>query len=165
MVNLNLFRKKTLDMALSETEATEHKLKKTLNAADLMAMGIGAIIGTGIFVITGVAAAEKAGPSIVLSFILAGLACGFVAISYAELASIFPIAGSTYNYTYLSMGEFIAWILGWNLILEYVFALPVVALGWSGYFTNLLASVGINIPAWAANSAWQAHGGLINLQQ
>lgn len=163
MGNLNLFRKKTLDMALSETEDTEHKLKKTLNAVDLMAMGIGAIIGTGIFVITGVAAAEKAGPSIVISFILAGLACGFVAISYAELASIFPIAGSTYNYTYLSMGEFIAWIVGWNLILEYVFALPVVALGWSGYLTNLLASVGINIPAWAANSAWQAQGGIINI--
>ncbi|AIS53469.1 amino acid permease [Thermoanaerobacter kivui] len=163
MSKSNLFRKKTLEMVLSETEAAEYKLKKTLTAIDLIALGLGAIIGTGIFVITGVAAAEKAGPAIVLSFILAGLACAFAAISYAELASIFPIAGSTYNYTYIAMGEFIAWIIGWDLILEYVFALPAIALGWSGYFTNLLASVGINIPAWAANSAWQAPGGLINL--
>ncbi|SHF35859.1 amino acid/polyamine/organocation transporter, APC superfamily [Thermoanaerobacter uzonensis DSM 18761] len=163
MASSSLFRKKTLDMVLSETEAAEYKLKKTLTAIDLIALGLGAIIGTGIFVITGVAAAEKAGPAIVLSFIIAGLACAFAAISYAELASIFPIAGSTYNYTYIAMGEFIAWIIGWDLILEYVFALPAISLGWSGYFTNLLASVGINIPAWAANSAWQAAGGLVNL--
>ncbi|NNG65714.1 amino acid permease [Caldanaerobacter subterraneus] len=160
-----LWRKKTLEMVLSETEAEQFKLKKTLTAIDLIALGIGAIIGTGIFVITGVAAAEKAGPAIVLSFILAGLACAFAAISYAELASMFPIAGSTYNYTYIAMGEFLAWIIGWDLILEYVFALPAISLGWSGYFTNLLGSIGINIPAWAANSAWQAPGtgGLINL--
>ncbi|MEQ2128736.1 amino acid permease [Caldanaerobacter subterraneus KAk] len=160
-----LWRKKTLEMVLSETEAEQFKLKKTLTAIDLIALGLGAIIGTGIFVITGVAAAEKAGPAIVLSFILAGLACAFAAISYAELASMFPIAGSTYNYAYVAMGEFLAWVIGWDLILEYVFALPAISLGWSGYFTNLLGSIGINIPAWAANSAWQAPGtgGLINL--
>ena len=160
---MDLFRKKTLDMIMEDTSAEEFKLKKTLGAIDLVALGIGAIIGTGIFVITGVAAAEKAGPALILSFILAALACGFAAISYAEFASIFPIAGSTYSYSYVALGEFIAWIIGWDLILEYVFALPAIALGWSGYFTNLLASVGINIPAWAANSAWQAPGGAINL--
>ncbi|AEM79935.1 amino acid permease [Thermoanaerobacter wiegelii] len=164
MTNSNgLFRKKTLEMILADTESEQYKLKKSLTAIDLVALGIGAIIGTGIFVITGVAAAEHAGPAIILSFVLAGLACAFAAISYAEFASMFPIAGSTYSYSYVALGEIFAWIIGWDLILEYVFALPAIALGWSGYFTNLLASIGINIPDWAAHSAWQGPGGLINL--
>lgn len=157
------FRRKTLEMILADAESEQYKLKKSLTAVDLVALGLGAIIGTGIFVLAGVAAAEKSGPSIVLSFILAGLACAFAAISYAELASMFPIAGSTYNYAYIAMGEFIAWIIGWDLILEYVLALPAIALGWSSYFTNLLSSLGVNIPGWATHSSLQGSGGLINI--
>lgn len=128
----------------------------------MIALGIGAIIGSGIYVVTGIAAV-KAGPAVILSFILAAIACAFAAVSYAELASMFPITGSTYNYAYVAMGEFFAWIIGWDLILEYVFCLPAVAVGWSGYFTNLLASVGINIPNYLANSFLQAPNGFINV--
>lgn len=160
---MDIFRKKTQEMIIADTESKQHSLKKTLNWFDLTLLGIGAIIGTGIFVLTGVAAAQHAGPALILSFILSGLACGFAALCYAEFASTFPVAGSTYSYSYVALGEIIAWIIGWDLILEYAFAVPAIALGWSGYFTSLLQSIGINIPAWAANSASAAPGGLVNI--
>ncbi|HHW57143.1 MAG TPA: amino acid permease [Clostridia bacterium] len=164
MLNGNgIMKKKSFEDLLADTQVEQYKLKKTLSVLDLVALGLGAIIGTGIFVLTGKAAAEYAGPALILSFILAGLACTFAAISYAELASMIPISGSLYSYSYVTLGEFAAWISGWILILEYVFALPAIALGWSAYFTNLLATFGINIPAWATHSALQGTGGVINL--
>ncbi|MDK2806394.1 MAG: basic amino acid/polyamine antiporter, family [Thermoanaerobacterium sp.] len=159
----NILRKKSLDMIIEDANDKKHALKKSLSWFDLILFGIGAIIGTGIFVLTGVAAAKYAGPGLILSFILSGIACTFAALSYAEFASTFPAAGSTYSYSYVALGEIFAWIIGWDLILEYAFAIPTIALGWSGYFTSLLHSFGVNIPAWAANSASSAPGGIINL--
>lgn len=160
---LDLFRKKSLKMIKEETTEEEHSLKKTLSWFDLILFGIGAIIGTGIFVLTGVAAARYAGPGLVLSFVLSGIACTFAALSYAEFASTFPTSGSTYSYSYVALGEIFAWIIGWDLILEYAFAIPTIAIGWSGYFVNLLQGFGVNIPIWAAKSASAASGGMINL--
>jgi len=132
-----------------QSEATiegEHSLKRSLGALNLTLLGIGAIIGAGIFVLTGTAAAQYAGPAIVLSFVLAGLGCVFAGLCYAEFASMIPIAGSAYTYGYATLGEFVAWIIGWDLILEYLFAASTVAVGWSGYFTEFLGQIGIHIP-------------------
>jgi APA family basic amino acid/polyamine antiporter len=117
-----------------------------LNAKNLVALGIGAIIGTGIFVLTGTAAATHAGPAIVLSFMLSGLGCVFAGLCYSEFASMIPIAGSAYTYSYATLGEFMAWIIGWDLILEYLFASSTVAVGWSGYFVSFVKDLGIVIP-------------------
>ena len=114
---------------------------------NLVTLGIGAIIGAGIFVLTGQAAANYAGPAIVYSFILAGTACALAGLCYAEFAAMIPIAGSAYTYGYATLGEFVAWIIGWDLILEYLFAASTVAVGWSGYVVSFLKDVGINIPA------------------
>jgi len=160
---MSLLRKKPIEMALADTQDSEHSLKKALSWFDLMLLGIGAIIGTGIFVLTGVAAAKYAGPALTLSFVVSGIACAFAALCYAEFAALVPIAGSTYSYSYVALGELIAWIIGWDLILEYAFAVPAVALGWSGYFVKLMHAFGIEIPAWAANSAAAAPGGFINI--
>lgn len=143
---MSLFRRK--DVASLQAElATDHSLKRTLGAGGLVMLGIGAIIGAGIFVLTGQAAANYAGPAIVYSFLLAGLACAFAGLCYAEFAAMIPIAGSAYTYGYATMGEFVAWIIGWDLILEYLFAASTVAVGWSGYFVSLLRDMGINLPA------------------
>ena len=112
-----------------------------------MTLGIGAIIGAGIFVLTGQAAAQYAGPAIVISFIISGLACAFAGLCYAEFASMIPIAGSAYTYSYATLGEFLAWIIGWDLILEYLFAASTVSVGWSGYMVSFLKDFGIYIPA------------------
>ncbi|MGC8821917.1 MAG: amino acid permease [Desulfurella sp.] len=161
---MELFRKKTVEMIEDETrDGQPHSLKKALNWFDLILLGIGGIIGTGIFVITGVAAAKYAGPALIISFVIAGLASAFTALSYAEFASSFPISGSTYSYSYLALGEIVAWVIGWDLILEYAFALPAIALGWSGYFTALLHSLGITVPAQIANSSFAAAGGVVNV--
>jgi APA family basic amino acid/polyamine antiporter len=141
---MSLFRTKALS-ALAPEEG-EHSLKRALTATNLVLLGIGAIIGAGIFVLTGTAAAQFAGPGIVLSFVLAGAGCLFAGLCYAEFASMIPIAGSAYTYGYATLGELIAWIIGWDLILEYLFAASTVAVGWSGYFTAFLTELGINLP-------------------
>lgn len=125
----------------------ENELKRTLGATNLTLLGIGAIIGTGIFVLTGTAAANFAGPALVISFIISGIGCAFAGLCYAEFASMIPTAGSAYAYAYATMGRFIAWIIGWDLILEYLFGASTVAVGWSGYAVSLLRDMGINIPA------------------
>ncbi|HTY91013.1 MAG TPA: amino acid permease [Methanocella sp.] len=154
-----LFRTKSVDQ-LKEM-ADKKGLKKTLNTLDIMLMGIGAIIGAGIFVLTGVAAANYAGPGIVLSFIISAIACVLVALIYSELASMVPVAGSTYTYTYAALGEIVAWVVGWDLILEYFFSVCMVSSGWSGYMVSILNSGGINIPQYLISSP--ETGGLVNL--
>ncbi|MDQ6869622.1 MAG: amino acid permease [Pseudomonadota bacterium] len=150
----------------------EAQLRRTLSLWSLVALGIGAIIGAGIFVLTGHAAAANAGPAISLSFVLAGIVCAFAGLCYAEMASTVPIAGSAYTYTYATMGEFIAWVTGWNLILEYAFGATTVAIGWSGYVTSFLRDLGVVIPAEFASGplaydpasrSWSPTGALVNL--
>jgi len=132
--------------AEAATEGTEVSLKRVLGAMNLTMLGIGAIIGAGIFVLTGTAAAQYAGPSIVLSFIVAGLGCLFAGLCYAEFAAMIPIAGSAYTYGYATLGELVAWIIGWDLILEYLFGAATVAVGWSGYFVAFLKELGLTLP-------------------
>ena len=127
-------------------EEGEHGLRRALGPVNLIALGIGAIIGAGIFVITGQAAAQFAGPAIVISFVLAGIACGFAGLCYAEFASLIPIAGSAYTYSYATLGELVAWIIGWDLILEYAFGAATVAVGWSGHLRAFLNDIGLNLP-------------------
>lgn len=143
---MNLFRRKKISELQSEI-LTDHSLKRALGPAGLTALGIGAVIGAGIFVLTGQAAAKYAGPAIVFSFILAGAACAFAGLCYAEFSAMIPVSGSAYTYGYATMGEFIAWIIGWDLILEYLFAASTVAVGWSGYVVSFLKDLGIVIPA------------------
>ena len=142
--------------ALHEAEAGP-QLDRTLSATSLVALGIGGIIGTGIFVLTGVAAAQHAGPGLILSFVLAAVACGFAGLCYAELAAMIPVSGSAYSYSYATLGEFFAWFIGWDLILEYGFAVSAVAVGWSGYVNSLLIQVGVHLPE-ALTSAPLAKG-------
>jgi basic amino acid/polyamine antiporter, APA family len=151
-VTMNLFRKKSISTLLTQAKS-KNSLNKALGPFDLTMLGIGAIIGTGIFVLTGVAAAKHAGPALILSFILSGLACVFAALCYSEFASTVPVSGSAYTYSYATFGELIAWILGWDLILEYGLASSAVASGWSGYFQGLLAGFGIHLPT-AITSAY-----------
>src|SRR5436853_3804447 len=140
----NLLAKKPITLILSESQETgEHGVKRGLGAGNLIALGIGAIIGTGIFVLTGAAAALYAGPAIVFSFVLAALACVFAGLCYAEFASMIPVAGSAYTYGYATLGEFVAWIIGWDLVLEYALGAATVASGWSGYVLSLLGDLGI----------------------
>jgi APA family basic amino acid/polyamine antiporter len=141
----NLLRTKSIEQLVGDVEKGQH-LKRSLTAVDLTMLGIGAIIGTGIFVLTGTAAANQAGPAITLSYVLAGLACGFAALCYAEFASMIPIAGSAYTYAYATLGEVFAWMIGWDLILEYAVGSMTVAIGWSGYMQRLLNGVGIHLP-------------------
>jgi APA family basic amino acid/polyamine antiporter len=142
-----LLRIKPMSMLNQEAgETGEHTLKRSLGAVNLITLGIGAIIGAGIFVLTGTAAAMAAGPAVSLSFILAGITCAFAGLCYAEFASIIPIAGSAYTYGYATLGELVAWIIGWDLGLEYGFGAATVASGWSGYFSSLLAQFNIHIP-------------------
>jgi basic amino acid/polyamine antiporter, APA family len=145
MAKNRLFLTKPLPQLFSESKETDG-LKRTLTSLNLTTLGIGAIIGAGIFVLTGQAAAQYAGPGIVLSFIISGIACGFAGLCYAEFASMIPIAGSAYTYSYATLGEFLAWIIGWDLILEYLFAASTVAVGWSGYVVSFLKDLHIFIP-------------------
>ena len=143
-----LFATKSIKKLQAEAEANEHGLQRALTAKNLTALGVGAIIGAGIFVLTGQAAAQYAGPGIVISFIIAGFACAFAGLCYAEFASMIPISGSAYTYAYATLGEFMAWIIGWDLILEYLFAASTVSVGWSGYVVSFLNDFGIHIPAY-----------------
>src|SRR3954464_6658076 len=139
-----LFIKKSVDQV--QREAASHHLKRSLGPINLVLFGIGCIIGAGIYVMTGNAAANYAGPSVLLSFIIAGSACAFAGLCYAELASTMPVAGSAYTYSYATMGELTAWIMGWLLVLEYGVAAATVAVGWSGYATSFLKGLGVVIP-------------------
>ncbi len=147
---MKLFRRKhAADLQAEAKDDT--RLKRALGPVNLTALGIGAIIGAGIFVLTGQAAAQYAGPAIVISFVLAGLACAFAGLCYAEFAAMIPMSGSAYTYAYATLGEFVAWIIGWDLILEYLFAASTVAVGWSGYVVSLLYDLHIHIPPeWSA---------------
>jgi len=159
----DIFRTKTIDQLIAGTKEEGHSLKKVLGRWDLVSLGIGAIIGTGIFVLTGVAAANYAGPALIISFIISALTCAFAALCYAEFAAMVPVSGSAYTYGYTALGEFWAWIIGWDLLLEYMVAIAAVAIGWSGYATNLLAQVGINLPAAITAAPGTAPGAVINL--
>ncbi|HEY1529003.1 MAG TPA: amino acid permease [Candidatus Angelobacter sp.] len=151
----NLLATKPLKIILDEAHETgEHSLRRALGPTNLITLGIGAIIGTGIFVLTGTATALHAGPAIVLSFVLAGLGCVFAGLCYAEFASMIPVAGSAYTYGYATLGEIFAWIIGWDLVLEYAFGAATVASGWSGYFISLLGDFGIKLPAAIAGTHW-----------
>jgi APA family basic amino acid/polyamine antiporter len=158
----NLLKTKSIEALVDDIEKGKH-LKRTLTALDLTLLGIGAIIGTGIFVLTGTAAANQAGPAITMSYVLAGLACGFAALCYAEFASMIPIAGSAYAYAYATLGEIIAWTIGWDLILEYAVGSMTVAIGWSGYFQRILEGFGYGLPAWMAAAPGTLPGAVVNL--
>lgn len=156
-MTMQIFRTKNI----SPDDFIQSGLKRCLTAWDLTFLGIGAIIGTGIFVLTGIAAATQSGPAVVLSFVIAGFACTFAALAYAELASAVGGCGSAYGYSYAAFGELLAWIIGWDLLLEYGISVAAVANGWSGYFSNALTAIGIPLPA--ALTKAPALGGIINL--
>src|SRR6478609_1955775 len=140
----SLFKTKSIESILKEEKG---ELKKTLGATSLVLLGIGAIIGAGIFSLTGIAAAENAGPAVTISFMVAGLGCAFAGLCYAEFASMLPIAGSAYTYSYATLGEFIAWIIGWDLVLEYAVGAATVAISWSRYLSKLLHLYNVDLPA------------------
>lgn len=153
----NLFRTKKTTL----NDFADSGLKRCLTAFDLVLLGIGAIIGTGIFVLTGIAAAHQAGPAVVLSFVISGIACAFAALAYAELAASVGGCGSAYGYSYAAFGELFAWIIGWTLLLEYGIAVAAVANGWSGYFQNALMAIGLDLPGHLLNAP--SAGGIVNL--
>ncbi|MEU0516591.1 amino acid permease [Streptosporangium sp. NPDC006007] len=144
---MGALRVKSVEQSIKDTEAPEHRLRKDLSALDLTVFGIGVIIGTGIFVLTGRVARDLAGPAVALSFVAAGIVCALAALCYAEFASTVPVAGSAYTFAFATLGEFPAWIIGWDLMLEMALAAAVVAVGWSGYLTSLLESLGIPLPS------------------
>ena len=168
---MGLFTKKPIELLLAQAnEEGDHALRRGLGAASLTLLGIGGVIGAGIFVLTGQQAAINAGPGIVLSFVLAGVVCAFCALCYSELASMLPVAGSAYTYTYATIGEFFAWLIAWDLILEYGIAAATVSAGWSGYFNRMLSGFGVTLPTtWTtAPYTWDGHaivqtGSVLNL--
>lgn len=165
----NIFARKSIHSLTQEAE--KKGLERTLTGLNLTTFGIGAIIGAGIFVMTGQAAAHNAGPGVILSFIFAALLCVFVALCYAEFAALIPIAGGPYSYTYATLGEIAAWTVGWGLTLEFLFSAATVAVSWSGYFSSLLSDLGVSLPAMISQppllynsvTGWEATGALINL--
>ena len=159
-----LLQTKPLDRFIAEAEGRAGTaLKRALGPIDLVMLGIGGIIGTGIFVLTGVAAVDHAGPAVVASFAVAGLACVFAGLCYAEFATMIPISGSAYSYAYATLGEIVAWVIGWDLILEYAVASSAVASGWSGYFRVILERLGIGLPSAILHAPGTAPGALVNL--
>lgn len=173
---MSIFTRKSLEAIRQEAENTAEGFHRSLNGWNLLLLGVGGVIGAGIFVLTGQAAAQYAGPAIVISFILSGIACIFAALCYAELAAMIPIAGSAYTYTYATLGQLVAWIIGWDLILEYLFGAATVAVGWSGYVVSFLKDFGIEIPAGLSSAplafkhgvddkpaVWEMTGAIINL--
>src|SRR6201987_2182320 len=168
---MSLFRRKSVTQLQAEA-LTDQRLKRALGATNLTMLGIGAIIGTGIFVLTGTVAAQNAGPAVILSFVLAGVASIFAALCYSEFASLVPMAGSAYTYGYATLGELIAWIIGWDLILEYAVGAITVAIGWSGYVVSLASDFGLHLPTQfvsspldydSARRAWVFTGAVLNL--
>jgi basic amino acid/polyamine antiporter, APA family len=152
---MSLFVKKPLSLLMADAEDTEKGLKRTLGAGNLIALGIGAIIGAGLFVRTAAAAAQHAGPSVTIGFIVAAVGCAFAGLCYAEFASMIPVAGSAYTYSYATMGEFLAWIIGWDLILEYGVGAATVGIAWSEYFNKFLGIFGLNIPYGLCHSPFE----------
>lgn len=164
-----LFIRKSLEQINRQAEEGTNQLKRHLNALNIILLGIGCIIGAGIFVLTGTAAANHAGPAVSISFMVSALGCLLAGLCYAEFASMIPVSGSAYTYGYATMGEFIAWIIGWDLILEYLFGSATVAVGWSGYITSFLGDIGIHLPASISQSPfifehgkWISTGAIIN---
>src|SRR5690349_22772764 len=141
---MSLLVRKSLDALHADAE--RETLRRSLGPLHLTALGVGSIIGTGIFVLTGTAASQHAGPALVLSMIVAGVGCAFAGLCYAELAAMIPVAGSAYTYAYASVGELVAWVIGWDLVLEYALSGATVAVGWSGYFVSLLRDLGLALP-------------------
>ncbi len=167
-----LWAKKPINTLLAESSAEGNQLKRTLSATSLVALGIGAIIGAGLFSLTGIAAAEHAGPAVTLSFVLAGVGCAFAGLCYAEFASMIPVAGSAYTYSYATLGEFLAWIIGWDLVLEYALGAATVAVSWSRYLLEFLSNFNIHLPAQLVCSPFETirlsngevlDGGIVNL--
>ena len=152
---MSLFIKKPLALLMAEADDSEKGLKRTLGKWSLVALGVGAIIGAGLFSLTGIAAAENAGPAVTISFVLAALGCAFAGLCYAEFASMIPVAGSAYTYSYATMGEFVAWIIGWDLVLEYALGAATVAVSWSRYLLELLAKFNIHLPKSLVCSPWE----------
>ncbi|WP_151769737.1 amino acid permease [Streptomyces abyssomicinicus] len=146
MSSRSVFRTKKVEHSLDSAEQSEHRLRKTLSALDLTVFGVGVVIGTGIFVLTGQVAKENAGPSVAIAFAVAGVVCALAALCYAEFASTVPVAGSAYTFSYTSLGELPAWIIGWDLVLEFALGTAVVAVGWSGYIRSLLENIGWTLP-------------------
>src|SRR5216117_3282386 len=149
----DLFRRKAMDDHVADSENSQYRLRKALGPIDVTALGIGAIIGAGIFATIGTAAAGDAtrpgaGPGLILSFVLTAIACGFAALCYAEFAAMIPISGSAYTYAYATLGELVAWIIGWDLIIEYAVGNVAVAISWGNYFKTLMAGFGLVIPDW-----------------
>ena len=164
-----LFRTKSLQQMMEAASDSEHGLKRALSATNLIFIGVGCIVGTGIFVITGTAAAQYAGPALSISFLISAIVCMFVALCYTEFASMIPISGSAYSYAYTTVGELLAWFIGWNLVLEYIFGASLVAVGWSGYVVSFLKDWGIVIPPELSSApldyheGWIQTGAIINL--
>ncbi len=158
---MSIWKRKSIPQLLSEADESEKGLKRTLSSGALVALGIGAIIGAGLFSLTGIAAADHAGPAVTLSFVLAAVGCAFAGLCYAEFASMIPVAGSAYTYSYATMGEFIAWIIGWDLVLEYALGAATVGVSWSSYLNQLLMQFGVTLPPEYISSP--AEGGIINL--
>jgi APA family basic amino acid/polyamine antiporter len=156
-------RRKSIALLMADADSNVHSLKRALGALDLTLLGIGAIVGAGIFVLTGVAAATKAGPAIVLSFVVSGFACAMAALCYAEFAAMIPVAGSAYSYSYATMGELVGWIIGWDLILEYAVGAGAVAVGWSGYLRVILDGLGVHLPAALTHAPGSVPGAIIDL--
>src|SRR6202163_589805 len=151
-----LFAKKPMDWLLNEAkEAGTHSLKRTLGPVSLTALGVGAVIGAGIFVLSGLGA-HYAGPGLMLSFVISGLGCAFAGLCYAEFAAMIPLAGSAYTYAYATLGELIAWIIGWDLTLEYAMGASTVSSGWSNNFVEFMSIFHIEIPLWLAYDKWTA---------
>src|SRR5271163_1562432 len=157
-----LTRRKPVAALLDDAGPHRGGLRRALGALDLTALGIGAIIGAGIFVMTGVGARE-AGPGLILSFVMAGVACTMAALCYAEFAAMIPVAGSAYSYSYATMGELVGWIIGWDLVLEYAVASGAVAVGWSGYFRVILEGIGIHLPRAWTHAPLSQPAGIMNL--
>lgn len=158
---MSIWRTKSLSQLLSDSAETDKGLKRTLSSRALIGLGIGAIIGAGLFSLTGIAAADHAGPAVTLSFVLAAVGCGFAGLCYAEFASMIPVAGSAYTYSYATMGEFIAWIIGWDLVLEYALGAATVGVSWSSYLNQLLAQYDMALPMEYVSSP--SDGGIVNL--
>ncbi len=157
-----LTRRKPVAALLNDAGPHRGGLRRALGALDLTALGIGAIIGAGIFVMTGVGA-RQAGPGLIISFVMAGVACTMAALCYAEFAAMIPVAGSAYSYSYATMGELVGWIIGWDLVLEYAVASGAVAVGWSGYFRVILQGIGIRLPHAISFAPGTEPGAIINL--
>src|SRR5687767_16014408 len=156
---MSLFIKKPLAQLMAQAEDSK-ELRRTLGPGNLVALGIGAIIGAGLFSITGLAAANNAGPAITISFVVAALGCAFAGLCYAEFASMIPVAGSAYTYSYATMGEFIAWIIGWDLVLEYAVGAATVSISWSRYLVRFLEGFNVYLPDEIMVGPWD--GGIIN---